>query len=706
MADNKTKADRIHQGMPAYFKTRQNPNWRALIEALGEVDQEVADLIEEVRKQFFVATASRPYLDRLGANVNVSRPKFVGMSDDDFRIYVPVLAYKPKQVKAIFDELLDIFFFKETTTAFIASSAVEPYALEDGWDLDYIVDGINEERIKFSTSDFSSIGAATAAEIAAAINRQALYSFAIPFNDSVTKTNSVRIFTKTVGSTGSLQMIGGLANIVIQFQNFITNVGNQSTTIWTVTKVGDTTTFQWTGGSNPGLTNLEAGDIALIVLPGNAGSFPVLTVDASTNSFTFTNLFSTPGVYDHSIIPNSFVKFMTAEKAVIFTKNIRAVSWEVEPGEIIIEMPSTPPVVKRNLKGSAHINGVVSSVTSRVDDTTLQLTNASLFPLNGGKFVLQPLNEIKTRIHTGSVDEITSFQFNSSFDVTQRFSYTSKTGNVLSGITPNLPLTSDTFQVPITSATRDGFGVVTVTTSSPHTFSVGEYAIIDGTSGPLVTPVNGSFQIQSAPSSTSFTFNSPGDAGTDTGGSARVERIEMAAAGSLVYLTSANLNTGIFGPYMWDLNAPFVLSSATTAIEADIKAGNIVKVLPIAPGNNIPNQEGFLIFDFGTESQEGPVRYLLKPNANSISLDPAYVFLFNHDIGSAITVISRKGAHIMSGVGSEYAAYITDPSQARLVLEDLMKKVKSVGIFIEFLIRYPKQYYSTLDVYNSGVDPG
>ncbi len=62
--------------------------------------------------------------------------------------------------------------------------------------------------------------------------------------------------------------------------------------------------------------------------------------------------------------------------------------------------------------------------------------------------------------------------------------------------------------------------------------------------------------------------------------------------------------------------------------------------------------------------------------------------------------ISHKGPHIMSVNGAEYAPYLTDPSEARIILEELIKSVKSAGIFINFLIRYPEQLYGILDVYN------
>jgi len=58
----------------------------------------------------------------------------------------------------------------------------------------------------------------------------------------------------------------------------------------------------------------------------------------------------------------------------------------------------------------------------------------------------------------------------------------------------------------------------------------------------------------------------------------------------------------------------------------------------------------------------------------------------------------------MSGLGSEYAPYLTDPSVAREILQSLMLQVKSVGIFINFLVRYPEQVYATLDIYRSCSD--
>ena len=712
MTDNNTKVDQIHKNIPRFYNTRVNPNWKAVIEAMGNGDEELVQLLREVRKQFFVNSAARPYIDRLGANFNVSRPRFVGMDDDAFRDYIPVLAYQPKQVKLVLDLLLDIFFFKDATTAFVQSTIGQPFVLKDGWTLSYTVDGVYEEFITFTAADFVDIENATIDEVISAINRTATNSFAISFDDRINQVQYIRIFTNTIGSKGSVEITGGRANIAMQYQGFNTDAGSGATTIWNIAKVGDTVTFTHIGGDTPNLSFIAAGDTAVIDIPGNEGSFIITNVDVGAATFQFINLFATPMVFDHGANPGTSVSFMSPEKIVVFKRDTRAVVWEVTPGEIIVEMPASPPVVKRALFGSAHINGIVSPFIDRISDTSAELLEGDDWPTAGGQFVLQTVNEIQTHYVTVSEDTSDTTRQRTRFDKSQKYSYTSRVGNILSGITPNLPIGAGLFEPTILTANRDTADTVTVTTATDHEFTVGEgvaitdsIAAIDGDPAiDLTIPVNGNFIITSVPTTTTFTYISAGDEGESVGGTARLEKIGMANNGSLAYLTTSQLSTGVIGPYIWDQTAAFVLSSLTSTINQEIKAGNTVKTLPIATPNNIPDEEGFVIFDFGTENEEGPVRYLFKPTEGTMQMDPSYVFRNNHDSGSAITAIRRRGAHVMSGLGTEYAPYLTDPSIAREILQTLMLQVKSVGIFINFLVRYPEQVYAASDIYRSCSD--
>jgi hypothetical protein len=708
MPAQKGKVDNIHDQMPAIYDTRNNVNWKALIEAIGGQDQDTIDLIEAVRQQFFIKTATRPHIDRLGTANLVQRPRFVGMDDPTFRQFIPIMSYNPKQVKLVLDKLLDLFFFKESTTSFVVSDLASPFNLQDGWELEYSVDDFTTERIEFNAVDFTDITNATANEVVAAINRQVSNSYAIAFEDSITKEVNIQIFTETIGSKGSIEITGGAANIGFEFEGFNTLAGQGGNSEWTVTKVGDLATMTYTGvGNSPSINQVQPGDIVIITRSGNDGSFVIESVDSANDMFTYKNLFATPETFTQSLTDD--VKFMTPFKARVHLKDRRAVIWEVSAGEVIVELPPSPPVVKRNRKGAAHINGIDTTVLSVVDANTLQLNVFEDFPLTGGQFFFIPLNEIQTYFPLDS--DTSSFQFNSKLSSDLPiYTYTTRVGNQLNGITPDLPSVSGVSSFALTSADRDNSNLLTVTTAVPHDVVVGEYAIIDsavqGGVGGLST--NGTWLVTDVISPTVFecySFSGPAGAETSTGGTIRVERAGIAAVGGRVILRSAQLDEKKIGPFLWDENADFVLSSLTANLTAEIEAGSTQRNIQVTP-NEIPAEEGRLIFDFGTEKQEGPVRYFHKPSDSTLALDPSYVFEFTHDVGSSVTMIRRRGGIQFDGFGSEHAPYITDPAAAREVLQELMQELKSVGIFINFLIRFPEFFYATIDVYKSGEDPG
>lgn len=707
MAERKGKIDNLHDQMPAVFDTRNNVNWKAIVESIGIQDQETMDLIESVRQQFFIKTASRPYIDRLGTANLVQRPRFVGMDDPTFRNFIPIMSYSPKQVKLVLDKLLDLFFFKESTTSFIATSASSPFTLSDGWELEYEVDSYTNERIEFKASEFTDISAATANEVVAAINRQSANSYAIAFEDSITKQTYIRIFTNTIGSKGSVEITGGRANIGLQFEGFNSAAGQGGNSEWEVTKVGDTVTMRFTGtGNSPSIDQLQVGDIVIITRSGNEGSFIIEEVNSTDDYIKYKNLFATEETFTQSVIDD--VKFMTPYKTNVYLRDRRAIIWEVRAGEVIVEMPPSPPVVKRNRKGAAHINGIDSIVTN-VGTTTLDIATPDLFPESGGKFFFIPKGEIQTYYPTDG--DTTSFRFNAKLSSDMPlYTYTSRVGNTLQDISPTLPLTAGDNTFDLIYTNRDNNNKISATTNTSHNLKIGDYAIIEDAVQGVGTGLdtNGAWKITNIISDTEFeaySFSGPLGYRESAGGTVRVERMGIASDDGRVILTSAQLDDRITGPYLWDENADFVLSSLTADLTSEIKAGTTQRNIQVTT-NDIPSEQGRLIFDFGTEKQEGPVRYFFKPSDSSLALDPSYVFQYTHDVGSSVTMIRRRGGVQFDGFGSEHAPYITDPAAAREVLQDLMEELKSVGIFINFLVKYPEFFYATIDVYRSGVDPG
>lgn len=760
--DNPTKTDRIFDLLPKHLGAREDDKWSSLVGAIGEEDERLARLAEEVRKQFFVKTASRPYIDRLAANNNLLRPRFVGMSDTDFRRFIPISTYQPKQVKRIIDEMLDLFFLKEATTAFLSSGLYEPFVLQDTWNLEILVDNMYQEQIVFRTSDFTNIAAATADEVVAAYNRQAKYSYAISFYDSVTKNTFLRIFSKTIGAQGAMDITGGLANIAFEMNGFLSDLGTGSNTQWIVSKVGNTTTFTYNAGTLPGVEFLLPGDIFLCDLTDNRGSFVITGVNVQLKSFTFENLLATPGTYTQS--SSKQVKWMRPAHVTSFSVNRRALSWETGVNVVSIEMPATPSIVNRPLRGGLHVNGEFGLVTAINSSTSLTVNSVENMP-TAGYFIIEPVEMITAKLTGGQADLIVEQTSNgriiSDF---VRYHYSGISGNMLTGITPDLPSTSALHELSMSALVKNssvitctvnndfapddtifitgssGIPVLTttgnLTTDSTTVSGIGSLTgvspgqlisgtgviagtkvlqVVDATTILMTRPAtatalsnitfsedtNGPFQVVTANSS-SFTVYQNGTDGTAvTPGTVSKEYSQLAPNGFRVLITTANSEaiTKIKGPYIWQDDVPFTLSADTSTIAANIVAGKSYKLLELG-SNNIPEGPGYLVFNYGQNNQEGPIKYLYKAADNVIALDPSHTFQRFHSIGASVVAVSKMGPHALVGDGSEYAPYVTNPPDARKQLQDLITSVASAGIFIDFIIRYPNQLYGTLSVYD------
>ena len=695
MTANRTKIDVLHGLMPNHLHTRNNTNWNALIEAIGGEDEATSQLVAEVRRQFFIKTANRPYLDRLGANNGVSRPSLVGMDDQTFKKYVPVLSYQPKQVKLIIDQLLDLFFFKESTTAFITAQIPAPYVFSDDWELEYLVDETNSERIAITANDVTDLDDVSVDEIVAVINRQAKHSYATSYYDSIDKNFYVRLFTTTVGSKGSIRIVGGRINIPLQFNGFIGAAGNGVTTQWLVDKVGDDATFQHIGGDVPGFNQLQVGDVFIVSgIEDNIGSFPITALDLATSTLTVKNLFAEPGTYTQT--SDRDTKFLRPNKYVCYFTSQRAVTWETSPGEIIVEMPTSPPVVRRVLKGSAHMNGPVTLMASRDSSSSMTLDDATNFPTSG-TFFLEAVNEIKTRILTPLDDYVVTQTLNTRLiGRPVKYTYTDRvsvdtTGDTTLGSTQITNVVSTTGIVAKQEISMAG---------------VPPYAQVVSIVGDIVN-ISHPATVTAEDESVSFLTNQLTGISPNLPALATLSAVGLASSGSKVILVSAVSSdvSSMSGPYIWDKSAAFVLSSLSGTIAQELQAGRSVKLLALGT-NDLPTESGYVILDFGQTTQEGPIRYLFKPTGTTMALDPSYAFLFNHDSGASITLINQKGPHPISTSGDEYAPYITDPTAAREILEELIRSVKSAGIFVNFLVRYPEQFYATIDCYRSGIDPG
>jgi hypothetical protein len=144
------------------------------------------------------------------------------------------------------------------------------------------------------------------------------------------------------------------------------------------------------------------------------------------------------------------------------------------------------------------------------------------------------------------------------------------------------------------------------------------------------------------------------------------------------------------GAYIYNTKTGFPASKTGTFLTESINLGEIKTVGFGQDTSLFPDSEGFLVFDWGSDNQEGPVRYLGRPSSGSLLLDPAYKFQQSHSIGADVRLLSSRKPYIPKVDGSDYPTYVTGTIQGRIEAEKLLIKLKAAGIFMTVIVVYPE----------------
>lgn len=142
-----------------------------------------------------------------------------------------------------------------------------------------------------------------------------------------------------------------------------------------------------------------------------------------------------------------------------------------------------------------------------------------------------------------------------------------------------------------------------------------------------------------------------------------------------------------------EINSGFTITGQVASLQQFIQAGQVYVQIIANNASNLPNQTGYLIFDFGLSTQEGPIQYFGIPNSNIIFLNPQHIFQFNHSIGSNINYISSLSSYTPRTDGADYGIYLTDPVGARDTAEQLLESLIAAGVIATFDILLPQYLY-------------
>lgn len=572
-----------------------------------------------VNDNLYIVTASGRYLDQRLADYGITRPPSVGLPDIIYR-QLGIQVKNRKQVRDLIGNILDLIFGDESTRATNKSSAIEPYALEEGDTLIINFDDNHTATVTFHASEFTNIAAASAEEVANAITitlRNLGYSgTAVEKNDG--NGNYVELISDTIGPASSVTVLGGSAQNELLFPAILAAGGN-FTTQWTISLQPGipegTVRFTWSGGADPNLGKVEAGDYVNIFGGGfasspNEGSYTIVAAVGGAVGiahFDIQNPFGASGIVTQGT--NDAVLFFNPVMKKLSSMQFYAAVYQTQSRMLQVFLPATTQVIGRTNIGASFLpyipNFVYTFNANPNSGETFQITNLVTL-IAGADFVIgatptQTVANLAAKINTISgLDAVP--------------------GDV-PGTEPGIP-TLTVFQ-----------GLLTFNLVGTYT---GAASIT--TSGVL------------------------GD--------------------------TVSLEPNALGPNIFDPAQGFVVSHINTALTQELDA-NSPYVFTVNNSQAFPNGEGFLIFGYGTDNQEGPVPYVARPSSNTLLLSPIYSIKKPHPVGTSVFLVAQNSPVVLPPDGSDYEMWLTDVVAGRIYAQDLIKSVAATGISIVFTILYP-----------------
>lgn len=163
------------------------------------------------------------------------------------------------------------------------------------------------------------------------------------------------------------------------------------------------------------------------------------------------------------------------------------------------------------------------------------------------------------------------------------------------------------------------------------------------------------------------------------------------------------------GSFLYDANSSqqnFTVSRQSAISEEALTKGNVYTKLTVDDTENFTDQSGFLVFGWGSSSQEQPVRFRGVPNSKTILLDPSYVFQNDQPIGTRVNVLADQKAYKPRRAGTDLAIYLTSPSDAREVVQAILESLAAAGVIVNFVVLAPKYKYLIDNPYLSTDDAG
>jgi hypothetical protein len=332
------KFSRMAKSLPSLYKAETNVMIRGLLKAWGVSDDQIEIQIREAKDQIFVNAASSSYLDRLASNVGVSRGPELGIEDADFRKLIPVLSYYPKQVRKTVVALLDVFWGSGFTRPNINSGNQENFNFGPAGTLTGVA--------SFRKDSNKVIGTGTSFTTEVLVGQ---YIKPIGHSDlNYYKVSAIVSDTEIILSKTVVDLVAINASVAIV---------DPLELDYEVDNGRDRRKIRFIPNAFEDITDISVQELVDFInsnVEHNENITASVFIDPlSGNKLNIRT--NTPGllgsiqIYGGTANSPARLNFSLEKQ-----KDVKCAVYELNPNEVVVQIPSSVPVLRRSLKGSSH----------------------------------------------------------------------------------------------------------------------------------------------------------------------------------------------------------------------------------------------------------------------------------------------------------------------------------------------------------------
>lgn len=150
------------------------------------------------------------------------------------------------------------------------------------------------------------------------------------------------------------------------------------------------------------------------------------------------------------------------------------------------------------------------------------------------------------------------------------------------------------------------------------------------------------------------------------------------------------------GSFIFDsrgVSSDFTISNKNAKIQEQLVKGSVYTKVTVDDVSAWGVETGEIIFGFGTDHEEQPIKFRGIPNSNTVLLDPSHVFQYTQPIDTYINILSSTQKYVPRKNGDDLGIYLVSPSDARALVQTILETLRTAGVIITFIIIAPEYRY-------------